>query len=147
MGKENNKASRETKFDQSAVIPYRLKDGLLEILLITSIRKKNWIVPKGFIESHLSPYDSAKKEAYEEAGVRGGTDTIALGSYKRKKYGGELLIQIFSMKVARQEKQYPEKYLRKRKWFPLNKAVEKTDNPEIAKMIRKLGRLSKQNKL
>ena len=46
---------KRVHFDQSGVIPYRKKDGKTEVLLVTSIRKKNWIVPKGFIEYHMSP--------------------------------------------------------------------------------------------
>ena len=59
----------EVNFSQSAVIPYRISKKGLEILLITSLKKKNWIVPKGYIEFNLTPFESAKKEAYEEAGV------------------------------------------------------------------------------
>ncbi len=72
-------------FDQSGVIPYRKKNGRIEVLLVTSIRRKNWIIPKGFIEYHLTPFQSAKKEAFEEAGVRGGNATKILGSYTVKK--------------------------------------------------------------
>jgi 8-oxo-dGTP pyrophosphatase MutT (NUDIX family) len=58
-------------FDQSGVIPYRKKEWKVEVLLVTSIKKKKWIIPKGFIEYNMSPFQSAKKEAFEEAGVRG----------------------------------------------------------------------------
>ena len=61
----------EVNFSQSAVIPYRLSKNGLEILLITSLKRKHWIVPKGYIEFNLTPFESAKKEAYEEAGVLG----------------------------------------------------------------------------
>ena len=128
-------------FDQSGVIPYRKKNGRTEVLLVTSITRKNWIVPKGFIEYHLTPFQSAKKEAFEEAGVRGSNSTRILGSYTVRKNGSELLTKIYSMKVTRVFKDYPEKNLRKRKGFSIADAVKKVSVPEIAKMIRKLGRL------
>ena len=125
-------------FDQSAVIPYRKKDGELQILLITSIRKKKWIIPKGFIEFNLSAFESAKKEAYEEAGIIGANETIELGNFKIDKYGGDVLIKVYSMEVVEEHEDYSEKNLRKRKWFSLDEAIKKIETPEIANMIRKL---------
>ena len=133
-------------FDQSGVIPYRKKNGRTEVLLVTSIRRKNWIIPKGFIEYHLTPFQSAKKEAFEEAGVRGGNATKILGSYTVRKNGSELLTKIYSMKVTRIYKDYPEKNLRKRKWLAVPDAAKKVSVPEIARMIRKLGRKPKRSK-
>jgi 8-oxo-dGTP pyrophosphatase MutT (NUDIX family) len=133
-------------FDQSGVIPYRKINGRTEVLLVTSIRKKNWIIPKGFIEYHLSPFQSAKKEAFEEAGVRGSNATKILGSYTIRKNGSELLTKIYSMKVTRVFNDYPEKNLRKRKWLPVSEAAKKVSIPEIARMIRKLGRRPKRSK-
>jgi len=127
-------------FDQSAVIPYRINNGKVEILLITSIRKKRWIVPKGFIEFNLSAFESAKKEAYEEAGVLGTNETIELGTFNINKYGGELSIKVFSMEVVEEYEDYPEKNLRKRKWFPVEEAEKKVNFPEIGELINKLGK-------
>ena len=132
---------KRVHFDQSGVIPYRKKEGRTEILLVTSIRKKNWIVPKGFIEYNMSPFQSAKKEAYEEAGVKGSNSTKILGSYKVRKNGSELLTKIYSMKVTRVFKDYPEKNLRKRKWFSVYDAAKKVDIDELATIIRRLGRI------
>ena len=131
---------RKIHFDQSGVIPYRKKNGRTEVLLVTSIKKRNWIIPKGFIEYNLSPFQSAKKEAFEEAGVRGSNGTKILGSYMVYKNGSELLTKVYSMRVTRVFKDYPEKNLRKRKWLSTTDAAKKVTIPEIAKMIRKLGR-------
>jgi 8-oxo-dGTP pyrophosphatase MutT (NUDIX family) len=128
-------------FDQSGVIPYRKKNGKTEVLLVTSIRRKKWIIPKGFIEYHLSPFQSAKKEAFEEAGVRGSNTTKILGSYTVRKNGSELLTKIYSMRVTRIFKDYPEKNLRKRKWLPVSDAAKKVEIDELARIIRRLGRL------
>ena len=133
---------KRTHFDQSGVIPYRRKDGRIEVLLVTSIRKKNWIIPKGFIEYHLSAFQSAKKEAFEEAGVRGSNSTKILGSYVVRKNGSELLTKVYSMRVTAVYKDYPEKNLRKRKWLSVADAAKKVSILEIARMIRKLGRMS-----
>jgi 8-oxo-dGTP pyrophosphatase MutT (NUDIX family) len=131
---------KKIHFDQSGVIPYRKKNGKTEVLLVTTIKRRNWIIPKGFIEYHMTPFQSAKKEAFEEAGVRGSNSTKILGSYLVYKNGSELHTKIYSMKVTRVFKDYPEKNLRKRKWLPVSEAAKKVSVPEIARMIRKLGR-------
>jgi len=130
--------AEEFDFTQSAIIPYSIKDGELQILLITSIRKKKWIIPKGFIEFNLSAFESAKKEAFEEAGVVGTNETIELGSFTIKKYGGLTNIVVYSMEVEKFKDDYPEKNLRKRKWYSVEEAVETVSIPEVGDMFLKL---------
>jgi 8-oxo-dGTP pyrophosphatase MutT (NUDIX family) len=127
--------SNEFDFEQSAIIPYKIEDEELKILLITSIRKKKWIIPKGFIEFNLSPFESAKKEAFEEAGVIGTNETYELGSFNLNKYGGLTKIIVFSMEVEKFKDAYPEKNLRKRKWFSVQEAIETISIPEVRNLI------------
>jgi 8-oxo-dGTP pyrophosphatase MutT (NUDIX family) len=128
----------EFNFNQSGVIPYRKKNNEIEVLLITSLKKKNWIIPKGFIEFNLTPFESAKKEAYEEAGVTGANETVELGSFKLKKKSGISIMKIYSMEVSEFLEDYPEKNLRKRKWFSIREAAENVFIPEISKLILEL---------
>ncbi|BDQ01649.1 MAG: NUDIX hydrolase [Ignavibacterium sp.] len=128
----------EVEFTKSAVIPYRLKDGKLEILLVTSIKKKNWIVPKGYIEFNLTPFESAKKEAYEEAGVVGSNETVEVGQFINEKKSGKELVKVYTMEVDEELDDYPEKNLRKRKWFVYEEAIEKVQNTQIKNFLKKL---------
>lgn len=128
----------ELNFTQSGVIPYRITKNGMEILLITSIGKKNWIIPKGYVEYNLTPFESAKKEAYEEAGILGSNETIELGSFKLKKPVGVCTLKIYSMEVHEVLDDYPEMSMRKRKWFTPEEAIEKISIPEIVGMIKEL---------
>jgi len=128
----------EFNFNQSGVIPYRKKSGELQILLITSIKRKKWILPKGYIEFNLSPFESAKKEAYEEAGVIGANETVELGSFMMNRSIGHCNIKIFSMEVIEVLDEYPEKNVRKRKWFPVKEAAESISIPQASSMILSL---------
>jgi 8-oxo-dGTP pyrophosphatase MutT (NUDIX family) len=128
----------EFDFEQSAIIPYKIEEEELKILLITSIRKKKWIIPKGFIEFNLSPFESAKKEAFEEAGVIGTNETFELGSFSLNKYGGLTKIIVYSMEVEKYKDAYPEKNLRKRKWFTVLEAIETVSIPEVKELISSL---------
>lgn len=128
----------EFNFNQSGVIPYRIKAGHVEILLITSVKKKRWVIPKGYIEFNLSPFESAKKEAFEEAGIIGENETIELGNFENKKSIGICHTKVFAVKVAKILDEYPEKNFRKRKWFNLKEAAEAVRIPQISQMILSL---------
>jgi len=125
-------------FNQSGVIPYRRKDNQLEVLLITSMKKKKWIVPKGFVEFNLSGFESAKKEALEEAGVIGANETVELGYYNSEKNIGLTHVKIYSMEVIKVLDEYPEKNSRKRKWFTIKEAAQTVSKQELAQMILSL---------
>ena len=61
--------SPESIYRQSGAVPFRIRDGAIEVLLITSQTSGHWIIPKGIVEPELSSAASAAQEAYEEAGV------------------------------------------------------------------------------
>lgn len=128
----------ELNTKQSGVIPYRKNGKEIEVLLITSIKKKKWIIPKGAVGYKLSSFESAKKEAYEEAGVIGSDKTFELGHFTLKKSTGKIKVKIFTLKVKKVLEDYPEIKHRKRKWFELKEAVKVIDIPEIAEMINLL---------
>lgn len=128
----------EFNFNQSGVIPYRINNNDIEVLLITSINKKKWIIPKGYVEFNLSPFESAKKEAYEEAGVLGSNETVELGFYNVNKNIGLCRIIVFSLQVTVELKDYPEKVKRERKWFKIGDAANVVQIPELKKIITDL---------
>ena len=61
---------------------YRAKgNSQLEIMLVTSRGTRRWIIPKGWPKRGMLPYDTAAKEAFEEAGVIGKVSKRPIGSY------------------------------------------------------------------
>jgi 8-oxo-dGTP pyrophosphatase MutT (NUDIX family) len=67
---------------QAGVIAYRIRDGEVRVLLMTSRDTGRWIIPKGNIKAGVTPCKAAEKEAYEEAGIKGTiTGSIPLGTY------------------------------------------------------------------
>ncbi len=102
-------------YTQSAVVPYRVRDGMIEILLITSRRRKRWIVPKGIVEPDLSPSESAVREAWEEAGIEGEVATEPLGMYTYTKWGDVCTVTVYPMRVEVELASWPEEF-RDREW-------------------------------
>jgi phosphohistidine phosphatase len=121
-------------YRQSAVIPYRFRDGDLEILLISNRRKSRWIVPKGVKEPHLSAADSAASEALEEAGIRGRVSSRSIGSYKYDKWGGTCTVEVFLMEVT----EVLDKWLeddRNRKWLSPKRAAGSVNEPKLKRLL------------
>ena len=128
-------------FTQSAVIPYRIADGKPEIMLITSRKGARWVLPKGVKEPELSLRDSASKEAFEEAGVRGEIDSEPIGHYEYAKWRGTCKVAVFPMAVSDclPAADWEESH-RERQWLSPKEAMERLDEPELRKLVGKLGK-------
>jgi 8-oxo-dGTP pyrophosphatase MutT (NUDIX family) len=121
---------------QSAVIPFRIIESRVEILLITSLKKKNWILPKGIIENDLSAQESAAKEAFEEAGVSGEVYLDEIDNYTYAKWGGICRVQVYALKVKKIHRNWQESDLRRRKWFSIDNAINIVERKEIRRILR-----------
>jgi phosphohistidine phosphatase len=128
-------------YNQSSVIPYRIKDDNLQILLVKSSKQKHWVVPKGISEPWLTLQASAAKEALEEAGIEGDVGSESLGSYTYIKWGGECSVQVYPMKVRRliPEDEWEESH-RGREWLSPEKAIDRIKQLELKPMIKKLAK-------
>ncbi|MEJ2621563.1 MAG: histidine phosphatase family protein [Candidatus Thiodiazotropha sp.] len=129
-------------YNQSSVIPYRIKAGKPEMLLVRSSKQKHWVVPKGITEPWLTLQASAAKEALEEAGVEGEVGDQSLGSYTYTKWGGECSVQVYPMQVKKliPEDQWEERH-RGREWLSPDEAIERIKQPELKPMIKKLAKM------
>ncbi len=125
-------------YNQSGVIPFRFRDGILEILLISSRRKKHWVIPKGIIEGDLSSRESALQEAFEEAGIKGSIEHASLGRYRYKKWGGTCRVEVFLMRVDEELETWPEDYFRERKWLDLDSAQGMVASLGLKKLLEKV---------
>lgn len=124
-------------YTQSAVIPCRLRKGRIEVLLITSRRRKRWIIPKGVVEPGLGARRSAAKEALEEAGIEGYVEQDALGAYTYGKWGGTCTVQVFVMHVRIVHGEWEEDF-RERAWVPLDDAKKNIKNKKLKNCFDKL---------
>jgi 8-oxo-dGTP pyrophosphatase MutT (NUDIX family) len=134
--------NKESKilYEQSAVIPYRIINGRCEILLITSLRKKNWIIPKGIVENGLSAQQSALQEAFEEAGISGKIQPDKLGTYSYEKWGGICNVNVYACEVIREHTNWPEMNIRQRKWFSTPEVAKKISNKDLLNLVKKFVR-------
>lgn len=127
---------------QYGALCYRIDNGKLRVLLITSRRTGRWIVPKGWPIAGLDGSAAAAQEAWEEAGVSGRCTDRSIGFYYYDKVldGAETMtcmVRVYGLKVAKLAESFPEKEERRRRWFSPKKAAIRVDEPQLAQMIRK----------
>lgn len=125
---------------QFAALCFRMVQGEPEVLLITSRTRKRWIFPKGWPMDGRSPAQAAAREAWEEAGATGHAIPRCLGIYGYTKASGPnkglpCMVAVFPVLVKKLHKDYPERRQRRRKWFPLAKAIRKVDEPELRNIL------------
>lgn len=125
---------------QFGAIPWRLNDGKVEVLLVTSRGTGRWILPKGWPMHEATPAEAAATEAWEEAGVTGNPSPIAAGFYSYiKQYDGDnlpIVVAMFPLRVKRVHKDWPEKADRKRRWFSRKKAATLLHEPELRQIVK-----------
>lgn len=126
---------------QFAALCYRVKQGKVEVLLITSRRSGRWIVPKGWPMDSMTPSEAAMQEAWEEAGVIGKQKHQCLGLFSYNKFvDGEddlpCVAMLYPVKVKSLAGDFPEKGQRRRKWFSAKKAAKLVNEPELSRMLR-----------
>ena len=122
-------------YRQSGVIPCRAGASGREILLITSRRRGRWIIPKGVIDPGTTPVESACKEAYEEAGIRGRVTAEPLGEYQYRKWGGVCTVQVFALEVSTELDTWPESSVRRRQWMSVLEAANAVEEGELKELI------------
>jgi phosphohistidine phosphatase len=128
-------------YNQSAVVPWQIKNGKLQILVVGSSQNNHWVVPKGVGEPGMTLQASAVKEAWEEAGVKGDVDENLLGSYRYQKWGADSTVAVYAMKVQEMvsDAQWEENH-RGRRWLSPKKAAAIVKQQALIPMIEEINR-------
>jgi len=95
----------------------------LEVCLIRKRSSSVWGIPKGSVDSGDTHAETALKEAWEEAGLRGRVVGDPLGTYQYEKWGGILEVTVFLMEVHEQDDVWQEAAIRERRWISLSDAA------------------------
>lgn len=136
--------TEKTFREQSAAFAYRRSEQGLEIVLVTSMGARRWVLPKGDIDEGFTARASAAREAFEEAGVEGDMGEDAIGSYHYAKSalkGGVVCrVAVFPMEVRRVRSDWPEKELRRREWMTIDAAAAAVNERELKDLITRFGR-------
>ena len=137
---DKKKKHPECFYKQSGVLPYFIDKGKIKVLLITSRKGKKWIIPKGIIEPKMTPWSSAEKEAFEEAGIKGRIFRKKIASYVQKKWNGECNINIYLMRIDEIYDKWEEDF-RKRKLLTPDEAANKIDIKPLKQIIENIEKI------
>jgi ADP-ribose pyrophosphatase YjhB (NUDIX family) len=127
------------------VIPFDIKGDRIAILFVTSQGRGRWILPKGDLKPGESHKKGCKREAFEEAGVKG----VLLEDFPMTnlitKSGGEGMIDVavtyYPMFVEKQHDKWPESGKRQRHWAILEDAPKVTDRQDFLSVISQFAAL------
>jgi phosphohistidine phosphatase len=128
-------------YTQSAVVPFRVEDGRLQILIVRSSHGRHWVLPKGIADPGRSLQESAAKEAWEEAGVEGDVQQAAIDSYSYAKWGATCEVSVYPMKVTRmlEDDEWEERH-RGRQWVSPRVATMLLKQPELGEIVTAFNR-------
>lgn len=134
---------KRPEFVQSAALCTRKGKKGIEVLLVTSLTTKRWIVPKGWPMEGRSLAQAAAQEAWEEAGVRGTLDENPIGSFGyRKVVKGGIPVtcrcSVYRIEVDALAETFPEKGRRVLAWMPAAEAAKAVEERELKDIIRAL---------
>lgn len=127
---------------QCAALCYRFKkkSAAPEMLLITSRDTGRWVIPKGWPMEGKMCHEAAAREAYEEAGVKGGADPERIGFYVYDKAMDsglkvECMVQVYPLVVLNMQKNFPEKGARKMEWVSFSEGANRVAEPMLKDII------------
>ncbi|MEQ1509075.1 MAG: DUF47 family protein [Sphingopyxis sp.] len=129
-------------------MPYRTEGNAVDapvlVLLVTSRGTGRWVIPKGNVSLGVPPHVAAAQEAEEEAGVRGATCPMPLGSYRYRKLranGASLMldVDVFPFAVTEELADWKEAHERTRQWFTLGEAADLVDEADLSDLMRSFG--------
>lgn len=127
-----------------AAVCYRQRGSSVEFLLVNTDSGR-WTFPKGSVEAHLGPRDSAALEAIEEAGALGRISEEhfcvylhAKGSCRRS---GDKHLQVAAFLLQVQEMVEPEEGHRNPTWFSAREAKLRLAHRRSAQYQRELTRV------
>ena len=137
-------AGAKDAVQQYAALPFRVRDGELLVLLVTTRGTGRWIIPKGSSEKGLRPHEVARQEAFEEAGVRGQVHRECFGTFEFVKgaAAGEsalCAVDVYPLAVEQELDDWPEKGMRQREWMTPGQAAMRVSEPGLIELFLNMG--------
>ncbi|MBL6603391.1 MAG: NUDIX hydrolase [Alphaproteobacteria bacterium] len=121
-------------------IPFAMRDDRIAILFVTSQRRGRWILPKGNLRSKETHKQGCKREAFEEAGVKGKVLkhfplTVVIGKSEDERMD-RVAVTYYPLLVTSQADDWPEADKRQRHWALLEDAIRVTDREDFHVLIK-----------
>ena len=106
------------------------------VCLITSSSGRRWLVPKGKCPGSRGLRATARREAWEEAGLVGRLAGRPLGRYEFHKAGCRHVVVVYRMRVTAAAADWPERRKRLRDWVRPADVPGRIDHPGLRELLR-----------
>lgn len=140
MPKKTVAETAPTALHQIAALPWRIREGRLEVLIITTRETRRWTIPKGWPMKGRTDPEAARIEAEQEAGVVGKTAKKPIGRYtywKRREARFDLVrVVVHALEVTGSLETWKEMTQRELRWVVPKDAAIVVDEPELATLLR-----------
>lgn len=120
-------------------IPFIVKNDQTVVLFVTSMSRGRWIFPKGLAEEGETPAETCRREAFEEAGVKGSVLTdCPIEAAVSSEAGDERVetsVVFYPLAVEDIAEDWPERNKRLRHWAVIDDAANLADEADIRQVI------------
>lgn len=133
------------RLQQVAALVHRRDMSALKVLVITSRGTGRWIIPKGWPQVGRTLAETALREAYEEAGIRGEVSPTPIGSFCYCKTDlpperiNQFIAAVFTVQFTSQEKDWPERDQRICEWVSPQEAARRVEEIELKQILIQFG--------
>ena len=121
-------------------IPFIVEDGDVKLLMVTSLTRGRWVFPKGTLKKGEGKLRGCRREAFEEAGIKGkilsDLPITAVIKSKDKSKSDMMVVIYYPLFVTKQTKEWPEKKLRNRQWVPLDEIDHHLKKGDLRKVVK-----------
>lgn len=118
------------------VLPYRIRNEELEIVLVTTRGRKHWIFPKGQTNKRLKDSKVAQIEAFEEAGIIGDIETGNDREFYIRRGNRKIKIHVFPMKCKKVLIDWPECDQRERVVIRIDQGLKMIKGKTLRKCVK-----------
>jgi 8-oxo-dGTP pyrophosphatase MutT (NUDIX family) len=119
----------------------------MQILLIKSLTRSKWIIPKGWPEAGETGSQTAAREALEEAGLGGTIFPAKIGNFDYKKLRPKVtqpcIVYTYALRVTHQHDDWPERDQRRTIWMPAEIASTQVSNVGLSRIIREISSIGR----
>lgn len=122
--------------EQTAALPYRFQRGVLQILLVRTLRDSHWTIPKATQDQFRTRDDVAIQEARTEAGVVGFVRDAPIGQYRYTRSGKDYRVTVIPVLVQDQLSEWPDQGRRAQQWCTKERALEEAGSSGLRDLIR-----------
>lgn len=129
------------RLQQVAALVYRFHSDDLQTLVITSRGTGRWVIPKGWPQVGRTLAETAAREAFEEAGVRGVISSQPIGSFEYSKSDmpleciNQFSVAVYTLHYLERAKDWPEREQRVCEWVSPREAAERVDEIDLKRIL------------